>query len=323
MKQKILFLVTLMLIFLVGLTHMGSSITDSASENTGSVTISLFYDAANSNSLTITNGENAEIIVSVDSLFENSMTIKLDLLDSNRNVIANLLDVYTTSDSYSNNLIVGQSVYLSHGNYILRGSVMGSPSGDRDTDELSLEVKQQTPPVNNPPVINSNPVRQVNEGQNYVYQIVATDADNDVLIYSLTEAPSWLSIDPRVGLITGIAPSVNQDTNFNIIVKVSDGRGGNTIQSYVLNVRDVTEQIEERREGGGNRVKIIPVDEFDQLKYLNQFAKKFTGETIEPLKEQPKISGGKLEISWLFAILLLGILILVIFIVIFLLKIYG
>ncbi|MCH8904965.1 MAG: putative Ig domain-containing protein, partial [Bacteroidetes bacterium] len=57
----------------------------------------------------------------------------------------------------------------------------------------------------------------------YSYQVFATDADNDVLSYSLSSSsPSWLSINVNTGLISGTSPSVTQDTQYVITVQVDD-----------------------------------------------------------------------------------------------------
>ncbi len=90
-------------------------------------------------------------------------------------------------------------------------------------------------PTNHPPVITSTPVTQVNEGQSYSYNVDAADADGNTLTYSLTQGPNWLSINSQNGLITGTAPSVSSNTEFNVAVRVSDGTESVT-QSYVLKV---------------------------------------------------------------------------------------
>ncbi len=96
----------------------------------------------------------------------------------------------------------------------------------------------QCPPQNNPPVITSSPVTQVNENQYYSYNVDATDLDGDILTYSLIKKPSWLSINPSTGLITGTANEVDSDTGYSVKVKVSDGEDYD-IQSYVLTVKNV------------------------------------------------------------------------------------
>ena len=70
---------------------------------------------------------------------------------------------------------------------------------------------------------------------NYLYNVVATDPDNDPLIYSLTLAPAGMSIDPATGRINWTATA--QDFgNHDVTVKAQDPGGLFDTQSYVLNV---------------------------------------------------------------------------------------
>jgi len=94
--------------------------------------------------------------------------------------------------------------------------------------------------ANNPPVITSAPIKEVNESEFYEYQVMAVDLDNDTLTYSLPVAPDWLSINPGAGLITGTAPEIDEDAYFNVSIVVSDRKNLDT-QSYVLTVKYVPE----------------------------------------------------------------------------------
>jgi len=76
--------------------------------------------------------------------------------------------------------------------------------------------------ANNPPVITSAPITEVNESEFYEYQVVAVDVDKDTLTYSLLVAPEWLSIDSQTGLIIGTAPEIDEDTYFNVAIVVLD-----------------------------------------------------------------------------------------------------
>ncbi|MEM3141476.1 MAG: putative Ig domain-containing protein, partial [Candidatus Pacearchaeota archaeon] len=233
MKKTKLFLVPLALSLLVMISIVVSA-------QTNSVTISLFYDSTRERNLTINNGDTFGIFVSADSIFENSMRIVVDLIDSRGDTIVNLLNVQTNSDSYFTHLQIGPTAYRGSGNFTIRGTVRGLTSGNTNQDFLYLQVRESTPTLNNPPIITSTPVRIVNESQFYSYQVRASDPDNDPLTYSLVVAPSWLSINRATGLITGTAPSVSASEGFDILIRVSDGRGGVVEQSYVLLVVDTT-----------------------------------------------------------------------------------
>ncbi len=231
MKTQKLILIPAMLILSVFLLSVISA---------SSVTVSLFYDATTSNALTIMNGDSTNIIVSADSIFENSMTVRIDVLDKAGALVSNILDTYTTSDSYSKYLAIGKPAYLGPGNYTIKATVTGA-SGQSDTDSLYLTVLTVTP-GNTAPVITSAPIITVNETQNYNYQVTATDADGDALTYSLTQSPQnppWLSIN-SLGLITGIAPNVSSDYSYAVTVKVSDGKDFD-LQTFPITVKDTNQ----------------------------------------------------------------------------------
>ena len=81
--------------------------------------------------------------------------------------------------------------------------------------------------------------------ERYLYQVVATDPDNDVLTYTLgtvTPAPAGGNSDPltlnaTTGLLTW-TPLAADVKSFSISLSVSDGRGGTFTQTYTLNVVD-------------------------------------------------------------------------------------
>jgi RHS repeat-associated protein len=67
----------------------------------------------------------------------------------------------------------------------------------------------------------------------YVYQAAATDADNDSLTYSLTTAPTNMTINASSGLIQWY-PNASVTGTFPVTVRVSDGHGGVALQTYNL-----------------------------------------------------------------------------------------
>ena len=73
------------------------------------------------------------------------------------------------------------------------------------------------------------------DGKIYTYQIKATDPDGDVLTYSLKVAPPGMTINSLTGLIQWDTP---QDLNkkIPITVSVTDGNGGETSQSFTLEI---------------------------------------------------------------------------------------
>jgi len=86
------------------------------------------------------------------------------------------------------------------------------------------------------PVINTTPPSNtVLVDQSFDYDVDATDADGDTLTYSLTSAPSGMSIDAASGLIAWATSSADIGTH-PITISVDDAFGGVVTQSFDLQV---------------------------------------------------------------------------------------
>jgi len=116
--------------------------------------------------------------------------------------------------------------------------IRGTYIGTKTHSGLSLLHVDKEHEINNPPVIISEPIIEVNENTIYSYQVTATD--EDVLVFSLTQAPDWLSINSNTGLVSGIAPLVNVNTTFYVIIAVTGGVNS-IVQRYVLTVKNIPE----------------------------------------------------------------------------------
>jgi hypothetical protein len=102
------------------------------------------------------------------------------------------------------------------------------------TQNFTIDVIDTTIiPENSAPIIFSTPLTQVNENKNYIYQINAMDFDSITLQYSLIDSPSWLTIEENI--VSGTAPEVNENTEFYVKIKVTDGVN-DVYQDYILTV---------------------------------------------------------------------------------------
>ncbi|MGX2029945.1 PKD domain-containing protein [Methylocaldum gracile] len=86
-------------------------------------------------------------------------------------------------------------------------------------------------PPNVLPAITSAPLTAATVGQSYVYDVDATDADGDVLVFSLATAPAGMSLDVATGVIQWTPTA---EGTFAVTVTVSDGRGGTASQSFKI-----------------------------------------------------------------------------------------
>ena len=197
-------------------------------------------------SATITNGDSISFNVDFGTT-RTPMTLSVKMYDSADTVIQTFdVSSYTNGNSFQKTYTITPSVYLNTGTFeiILNGR---DNSGSSMSDSLTLTVNPiptpvpPTPPTptNNAPVISSSPVTSVDENTAYSYDVSATDADGNILTYSLTQKPNWLSINSNTGLITGTAPSVSSNSDFSITVRVSDGTAY-AEQSYTLTIHDTS-----------------------------------------------------------------------------------
>jgi Putative Ig domain len=114
-----------------------------------------------------------------------------------------------------------------------------------DEGPLYFSTQQQTLgcdgiPLNNPPVITSEPVVTVQAGSPYAYDVEAFDADGDVLMYSLLTFPANMTIDSATGLINWL-PSQSDVGNVQVTVQVSDGKGGTAEQTFTISVTPISQ----------------------------------------------------------------------------------
>ena len=103
-----------------------------------------------------------------------------------------------------------------------------------DSRFITITVNDVTiAPENKPPRIISTPITTATENVLYKYDVDATDPDGDALTYSLTTKPAGMSINANTGLISW-TPSSSQIGNNNVVVRVSDNKGGTATQSFTI-----------------------------------------------------------------------------------------
>ena len=113
-------------------------------------------------------------------------------------------------------------------------------------DKITVRITPFDGEVNGPAVILNREIKNMPpmiiedkkfhfDGKVYTYQIKAIDPDGDVLTYSLKVAPAGMTINSSTGLIQWDIP---QDLNKKIAITVSvtDGNGGETSQSFTLDI---------------------------------------------------------------------------------------
>jgi YD repeat-containing protein len=94
--------------------------------------------------------------------------------------------------------------------------------------------------INNPPAFDSLPITAATAARPYQYGAHASDADGDLLTYSLASTPAGMSIRPATGLIEW-TPGAAQLGNQAIAVQATDGRSPPVTQSFVIRVGTVAD----------------------------------------------------------------------------------
>jgi hypothetical protein len=86
------------------------------------------------------------------------------------------------------------------------------------------------------PVISGTPAVVATEGSNYRFVPTASDADGDVLSFSVSNLPSWASFIPQTGEISGTPAAQDVGQWIAIVISVSDGRDTTSLPSYTITV---------------------------------------------------------------------------------------
>jgi Calx-beta domain-containing protein/putative Ig domain-containing protein/squalene-hopene cyclase-like protein/putative metal-binding protein/VCBS repeat protein/thrombospondin type 3 repeat protein/uncharacterized protein DUF4214/prenyltransferase/squalene oxidase-like repeat protein len=89
---------------------------------------------------------------------------------------------------------------------------------------------------NHPPQITSTPPTAIAQGQALQYDLTATDADGDEIIFTLRQAPAGASLDQFSGRLLW-TPTVTQTGTQFFTVEAEDGRGGRSFQSFAVELR--------------------------------------------------------------------------------------
>ncbi|MEP6600468.1 MAG: putative Ig domain-containing protein [Nitrospirota bacterium] len=85
---------------------------------------------------------------------------------------------------------------------------------------------------NAPPRITSTPSTALNNGQ-YLYQVIATDPDEDTLSYELKEAPSGMAIEAATGKLIWRLTSESKGKH-HVVIVAKDNENGHTEQEFDL-----------------------------------------------------------------------------------------
>ena len=104
----------------------------------------------------------------------------------------------------------------------------------------AFTITVTTTSSNTAPTISGSPASSVTAGQAYSFQPSATDADGDVLTFSIQNRPSWATFSPTTGRLSGTPSSSSVGTYGNIIISVTDGTATRSLSAFSISVRSVS-----------------------------------------------------------------------------------
>lgn len=125
------------------------------------------------------------------------------------------------------NLTNGQTYYWA--------VIAGDGKSNSTTEVWQFSVRLGA--VNLPPRISSIPPAEATAGEEYVYQVWASDPEGDNLTYILAVRPPGMMINSTSGRLTW-TPAATVRGNFTVTVNVTDGRLGQDSQTFNITVRE-------------------------------------------------------------------------------------
>jgi len=103
---------------------------------------------------------------------------------------------------------------------------------------FTISVKSAS--SNSAPTISGSPATSVTAGQAYSFQPSATDANGDVLTFSIQNRPSWATFSPTTGRLSGTPTTSHIGTYGNIVISVTDGKATRSLSAFSISVRSVS-----------------------------------------------------------------------------------
>jgi hypothetical protein len=94
--------------------------------------------------------------------------------------------------------------------------------------------------ANSAPTISGSPATSVTAGQTYSFQPSATDANGDVLTFSIQNRPTWATFSPTTGRLSGAPTASHVGTYGNIIISVTDGKATRSLGAFSISVRSAS-----------------------------------------------------------------------------------
>jgi hypothetical protein len=216
-----------------------SNIIITVTDTAGSV------DSLASFSITVNNTNDAPIIsnspaasINEDLLYTFMPTITdVDVGDSHSFTISN--EPSWVAFNGSTGLLIGTPVNSDVGVYSNIIITVIDAAGASNITSFSITVNN----TNDAPAISGSPATSINEDANYVFIPIVSDVDiGDSHTFVISNKPSWATLDPSSGLLSGTP--TNSDVGFHpsIIITVTDTAGSaDSLASFSITVNNTND----------------------------------------------------------------------------------
>lgn len=233
----------------------------------GNVSIYAYWVGANSQTLTVTQGDIPQIMITGDSLAP-AMKISVELLKNGQYVNTLLQVDNLTQDSYTKQLSLNTASLL--GVYTVKATIASYNSEDTEVLTLTVSPKVKTPPPpqpqNHAPILNPIGNKTVEVGKVLEFTVTASDADNDPLTFSAAPLPAGTTFNTVSGKYK-YSPQFTGD--HPITFTVSDGKAEDA-ETIVITVVDkgVPTPVEPKNTAPVlNSIPSLHVNEGDSISY--------------------------------------------------------
>ena len=120
------------------------------------------------------------------------------------------------------------------------GIVISVDDGRATASLLAFTITVSAPPpANRAPVISGNPPTSVLVDQAYDFRPTASDADANILSFSIANKPSWANFDATTGRLWGTPDAADAGSWSGIRITVSDGTASASLASFTIVVEQV------------------------------------------------------------------------------------
>ena len=138
-----------------------------------------------------------------------------------------------TADSYDGSATTAPLLKVSY-------HIAGDQTDDSSSSDDGTSGEDDTATgTNAPPTISGTPASHINEGDTYSFSPTASDADADVLNFTITNKPAWASFNAATGKLSGIPTYDQAGLYSDIQISVSDGTDTASLAAFSITVKDV------------------------------------------------------------------------------------